>query len=619
MLSSLIALVTLSATTIFNLDAMRKQLLLRVSDDLMARAAQTAASATSFLESQLSATSMVAVGATGDANALRQFARTQRDVIAASSWSVDAAGTVTPVEDIVTPYSDRPEFVGQDPQALPALARAAAAAWARDLAKDLPREPIFRRSKLTPGLPVLSLIVPARVRASKEARLLIVSLSEQRLAALLPSTGGALTGHLLDGNGTVAFSAAKAEDTKAWKLPTVYSDLPANTSAPVLRQWEVGKKRLVGVLAPLKSFPFRLYLEQDASGAFMEINSVLARSGLLALLFVFAAVLLTFFVASQLASRIRTLTHAALAVAAGQLDLRIPIKRRDELGLLAACMSFMAQQIRNLLQRTAQAAQLEKELETAQTIQTTLFPRLPDHTATGWSVSGSTVPASVCGGDWWFYFEGKQEYDVFIIGDVTGHGVSAAIVTGMAYAAGVAFMAEMAAGSSPASPAALLSAINRTLWVAGNGRGTTMTMFAFFLPRAGGEAIYSNAGHCPPFVVETGGEKANVKALSGFGDPLGFSQDSAYIDQRFAHKDGQTVVLYTDGLTECMNPADEEFGKLRLKKFLQRNAGMSPSDLREKVTTEVLGFADKRPFDDDCTIVALSIGASYTPDARLSA
>ena len=129
---------------------------------------------------------------------------------------------------------------------------------------------------------------------------------------------------------------------------------------------------------------------------------------------------------------IRDLTESVERIAQGELKERVRIGSTDELGVLARNFNHMAERIGVLLSEAKQKATLEKELEVARVIQESLLPPSTLIDARCLRLRGFFRSASICGGDWWSYAELPGGKVLVVIGDVTGHGVSSAMITAAA-------------------------------------------------------------------------------------------------------------------------------------------------------------------------------------------
>ncbi|MCB0386337.1 MAG: HAMP domain-containing protein, partial [Bdellovibrionales bacterium] len=167
--------------------------------------------------------------------------------------------------------------------------------------------------------------------------------------------------------------------------------------------------------------------------ALATVRLLVFKSSLFLILLIGLASLLSVFGAHHLTDALKRLFEATHKVAQGDFDLEIDVDSEDEVGGLTRGFNHMTQEIKRLLAETAEKARMETELATAKTVQATLFPET-NFRSGSIEIKGYYEPASECGGDWWYY--NKVGNKTFLwIGDATGHGVPAALVTSAARSA----------------------------------------------------------------------------------------------------------------------------------------------------------------------------------------
>ena len=151
------------------------------------------------------------------------------------------------------------------------------------------------------------------------------------------------------------------------------------------------------------------------------------------------------------------------------------------------------------------------------------------------------------------------------------------------------------------SPAALIAALNHFL-VGSLQRGRFVTFFLAFLDRASGRLRYVNAGHNPPLLIRGDG---CAETLCEGGLVLGIFDEATYGEGVAQLDPGETLVLYTDGVTEFMDAADLEFGMERLEASVRRRHGHSAEDVVAGVLADLATFAGGVPARDDVTLVVV--------------
>lgn len=243
---------------------------------------------------------------------------------------------------------------------------------------------------------------------------------------------------------------------------------------------------------------------------------------------------------------------------------------------------------------------LSRELELARNIQSALVPHtFPQHERL--SVYGSMIPAAEVGGDLFDCFMLDDQRLAFTIGDVSGKGIAAALFMA------VSRTVLRVAAKKGLSPQACLLEAHQFLY--GERRATShfVTCFYGILDLATGQLDYSRAGHNPPYLVRANGEQSQVQTLNAAsGLPLGMLRTVKYDTATVQLAAGDTLLLFTDGITEAMNPRQEEYGEERLVQLLsERASSLSVEELVRAVTQEAIAFAEGAPASDDMTVLGV--------------
>jgi phosphoserine phosphatase RsbU/P len=239
---------------------------------------------------------------------------------------------------------------------------------------------------------------------------------------------------------------------------------------------------------------------------------------------------------------------------------------------------------------------LSRELDLARSIQESLVPRVfPQHNRV--SVYGSMIPAAQVGGDLFDCFLLDADRLAFTIGDVSGKGIAAALFMAVSRT-----VLRVAAGKGLSPHECLLEA-HQFLHGERRVTSTYVTCFYGILDLATGNLEYSRAGHNPPYLVRDG--EAQTLAAAG-GLPLGMLKTVKYDTATLQLAPGDTLLLFTDGITEAMNPRQELYGEERLVQLLsERAAALTLEDLVRLVTQEATAFADGAPAADDMTVLGV--------------
>jgi len=261
----------------------------------------------------------------------------------------------------------------------------------------------------------------------------------------------------------------------------------------------------------------------------------------------------------------------------------------EQLRLLQALCSHVAVAVNNARrfqheQHKRQA--LSRETHEARAIQQALLPKSSPYIP-GFAVSGITIPAGALGGDWYDFIPLDHGRWGLVLADVSGKGTAAALL--MSATRGM--LRSLA--ETKCSPAEVLSKLNR-LMTEDFPAGRFVTMVYAILDPGARTLTFANAGHLRPLLVE-GAEARFLDTVRGM--PLGIGPGE-YSEVEVRLREGSRVVFYSDGITEAVNPAEEEYGDKRLESFVLANEA-TPEHILEDVRT----FADGAGFRDDATVV----------------
>lgn len=354
--------------------------------------------------------------------------------------------------------------------------------------------------------------------------------------------------------------------------------------------------------APVASTGWTLAVVFPEVELFAEVRSLtirIALMGMAGILLLAAAVAL---IARSITAPLHALADATEAVAAGNFDAELPpIRSQDEVGKLTqafvAMNSALKEYIRNLTETTAAKERIQSELKVATDIQTSLLPRIfpafPGRPE--FDIYASMDPAKEVGGDFYDFFFIDQNNLCFLIADVAGKGVPAALYMM------VAKTLLKSEGQRLGEPDQILSYVNNVL-AADNDSCMFATVFCAILDIRTGEVRYANAGHNPPLVVDSSGiHYLNLKP----GFVLGPMTDMEYVAERLTLIPGDTLFLYTDGVTEATNWEDDLYGEPELLQALQRAPKEDLAAMVHYIRAEVTRHANGAPQSDDVTMVAV--------------
>jgi phosphoserine phosphatase RsbU/P len=246
---------------------------------------------------------------------------------------------------------------------------------------------------------------------------------------------------------------------------------------------------------------------------------------------------------------------------------------------------------------TQERRQLEDELELSQVIQRALLPQqVPD--MSGFDIAGYSRPAQIIGGDYFDFLRFKDGTHGFVVADVSGKGISAGILMTSLQTAFHTIVPETD------SPLEVLEKINR-LYIHNIKFTTFVTIFFAKIDPHTCTLIYANAGHNPGLLYHGGTKKHEWLKRTGIA--IGLMEGFDVRAQSLQLESGDTLVFYTDGVTEAMNPQQEPFERNRLADVIVQNENLPADELIQKVLQSLNEFAHGSPLADDATLVVCKV------------
>jgi sigma-B regulation protein RsbU (phosphoserine phosphatase) len=312
---------------------------------------------------------------------------------------------------------------------------------------------------------------------------------------------------------------------------------------------------------------------------------------------VLVAILLALWFARRLTRPLRGLVDLTQAIAAGRLEGRPSPRGIRELEVLGEAMNRMAAQLAVSRTQLAAAERVEREMEIAQRIQTSILPVTP--LLPGYSLAASMQTASEVGGDYYDVIPSRAGGWIGI-GDVAGHGLPAGLVMLMLQSATSVLVHTM----PDEAPSSLVARLNRFLFENIRVRLTQDEFVTFTLLRCsgGGEVVYAGAHEEIVVWRKATGE---CERLCTPGPWLGVFAEvgSVTLDQTCRLERGDLMVLYTDGVTEAMNEEHEQFGMERLCEVVQEHAERPVEEIVRRVCDRVAEWCSERV--DDVTVMVV--------------
>jgi serine phosphatase RsbU (regulator of sigma subunit) len=269
----------------------------------------------------------------------------------------------------------------------------------------------------------------------------------------------------------------------------------------------------------------------------------------------------------------------------------------EDLQVLTTIAGVASIKIENatLAEERLEKRRLQEELKVASEIQMRLQPACPPPIS-GYSICAYSIPSREIGGDYYDYIERKRQGRMALaLGDVSGKGIGAALLMSSLHAA-------LRAQTQTSHPIREMMAHLNDYIAENSPENKFLTLFYSELDPLTGDLYFANAGHNPPILCRATGQ---LERLDATGLPIGILADSTYTEGCTRLWPGDALVVYSDGITESVNLADEEFGEERLIAVVQKNLTSSSSKIRDRIDEALSRFVGTAAPVDDMTLLIL--------------
>lgn len=443
--------------------------------------------------------------------------------------------------------------------------------------------------------------------------------SDERVIAVVPLTSAAVSG-LMPGLGILELPQRPAATGESANLPAASrGPTPISGGIPEPENpfdWQINWPVQSVVVDPdtgqaqsvtflLRTRPSALWQRIFSQETEMTFGVFTVLGFALGALFV-GNLLVSLFVAISLT---RTLTRAVndLYVGTGHVNrgdfaYKIDVRGTDQISDLSRSFNAMTASLERLMEDSKQRQQLEAELEIAREVQGRLFPASPPELG-DLEVLGVCRPARAVSGDFFDYVQLDDGRLVISFGDVSGKGISAALVMASLHSIVRTQVALLSSGGSQGLERAASLVVERAnlQLCEGTAPEKFSTLFFGAYDPNSGTLTYSNAGHLPPLLLRDG----EIRSLEINGMIVGAFPHAEYSAASLALKSGDTLVAYTDGVTEPENAQGEEYGEERLRQAVSCRAGRALQSVIEDVMDDVVRWTGDSTLQDDMTMLVL--------------
>lgn len=331
------------------------------------------------------------------------------------------------------------------------------------------------------------------------------------------------------------------------------------------------------------------------------VDSITKTIFLITAILLILGIVVSWFFVNLISKPLQCLACGVEIVGTGNLDYKIPIKSKDEIGDLALAFNNMTDKLKQMQQIMIEKEKLQHEIKIAKQIQESLLPD-EDPRIKGFEISTLYRAAKDVGGDYYDFLRIDSDKLGIVIADVSGKGVPGAL--GMTVTRSIL----RAQANKSYLPSEVLSMTN-TLFRKDMKKGIFVTMFYAILNTAEKTLLCSNAGHYPLLLMH---KDKKYETVNPMGMALGFN-DTVFFDELVENKkvdlkEGDVLILYTDGIIEAINDRREEFGEKRLIDAILNNAEKKSSEIVKAIEKSILDFTGSNVNQyDDITVVAVKV------------
>jgi phosphoserine phosphatase RsbU/P len=392
------------------------------------------------------------------------------------------------------------------------------------------------------------------------------------------------------------------------------------TPLPVV-SWETGNHEEPAPLVRVQTRPSVLYSRLFAAlGDFAKgVEFILLGIAIVLAIIEAVALIVGTSLTRSITGSVAQLYKATQHVDRGDFSHRIPVKSRDQLAELAYSFNTMTASIERLVLEQKEKQRLENELVIAQEVQAQLFPREISQLES-LEVHGYCRPARTVSGDYYDFLTINSDRMILAAGDVSGKGISAALLMATIHSAVRAYSMEgipllrepiavgaaansgllLASGADgvEVSPGALLALLNHQLY-ASTPLEKYATLFLALYDGTSRKITYSNGGHLPPVIVSRAG---SIRRLDKGGMVVGLFDGLSFDEGCVQLEPGDIFLAYSDGVTEPENDFGE-FGEPRLIDLVRENRDLPLVEITERVTSAVDDWIGDQEQPDDITLV----------------
>lgn len=314
-----------------------------------------------------------------------------------------------------------------------------------------------------------------------------------------------------------------------------------------------------------------------------------------AIIFMIVGIWLTAMVSRNLSRPFTEIVQVLRKISRGNFNDRVQVTTNDEIGYTGDVINEMTIGLK-------ERDQMRRSLEIAMDVQRNLLPK-KNPEIKGLDIAGKSIYCDETGGDYYDYIEFDElepKRIGVVVGDVSGHGISSALLMASARA----FLRQRAVISGTIGQ--IVSDVNRQIARDVADSGNFMTLFFMIINTTEKKLTWIRAGHDPALLYDP--KIGNIIELKGTGLPLGVNENQEYqANEKLDLSPGQIIVLGTDGIWEARNAQGQMFGKESIRRILKAKVDCDANSIREAIVDALIQFLGDAKTEDDITLVIIKV------------
>jgi phosphoserine phosphatase RsbU/P len=346
---------------------------------------------------------------------------------------------------------------------------------------------------------------------------------------------------------------------------------------------------------------FRMAIEPDTLLALLR-KSILTNS----VVFIVTGLFLARLVSLNLSKPLEEIISVLKNIRRGHFDSRVKVMSNDEIGYTGDAINEMAMGLQ-------EREKMRQSLDLAREVQLNLLPKSPP-SIKGLDIAGKSIYCDQTGGDYFDFFEidgQKKGRIAVVVGDVAGHGIPSALL--MASARAFLRLRSFLPGTIAQTVADVNIQMSRDVGYSGQ----FMTLFFLGIDADAGEINWVRAGHDPAILYDR--DSGLFEKLMGKGLPMGVDEHSIYVEnKKTGLKEGQVIIIGTDGIWEARGPDGKIFGKDPLYEILRQKNESGAEEILNEIMSALKNFKSGLELEDDATMVVIRFTSDKNSETSYS-